>query len=414
MKKILALILIVAVNFSAYNVAFADKLQDAEKNLDKASNSIESNKDKINDIAKVQQETKKQMDTFDSQITGVSNEISIMNEKIEDLNTDIASTQVDVEKLTVKILAEEALYSERIRATYKQGSTAYLNVLLGANDFSDLLSRVDMIQKIMEYDKKLMKDTNTDKSSVQLKKSELEKQKVDVVSLKKKSDLQISDLESKSSQKTTLMDSLSKDKDFYLEQQKAEEEQSIIIKNSIVKIQQEARLRAIEIRKKAEQEAAKSKQSVKTPVKSPAKSNTATPEGIVAHSGNLYCVTGKAYPVTSSYGYRIHPIFNTKKLHTGMDFGVPTGTRLYALTDGLVIYSGNMSGYGNVVMIDHGSYTSLYAHNSSLVVSVGQTVKGGQLIAYSGSTGNSTGPHLHFEIRLPNGDTTDPSSYYVR
>ena len=399
MKKSVALVLTVVISFSAYNVTFADKLQDAQKELNKSSDTINNNKNKINDITKTQQETQKQIDTFDSQITEVSNELSIITTQIQDLNTSITDTQSQVDALTVKIAAEEELYGERLRAMYKQGNTPYLSVLLGASDFSDLLSRIDMIQKIMEFDKNLIKDTNKDKSSIELKKAELEKQKVNILSLKEQSDAQMSDLQSKSSQKTTLMKSLSKDKDFYLKQQKAEEDQSKIIKNTIAKLQEEAR-------KKAEEEAAKNKQ--------PVKNNTGTVDSTVTHRGNLYSVTGKAYEVTSPYGYRIHPIFHTKIFHSGMDLGVPAGTKIYALTDGLVIYSGNMSGYGNVVMIDHGNYTSLYAHNSSLVVNVGQTVKGGQLISYSGSTGNSTGPHLHFEIRLPSGDTTDPSPYYIK
>lgn len=406
MKRSVALVLTVAISFSAYNVAFADKLQDAQKELNKSSDTINNNKNKINDISKAQQETQKQIETFDSQITEVSKDLSTITTQMETLNTSIADTQSQVDGLIVKIAAEEELYGERLRAMYKQGNTAYLSVLLGATDFSDLLSRIDMIQKIMEFDKNLIKDTNKDKSNIELKKAELEKQKVNILSLKQQSDVKMDNLQSKSSQKTTLMKSLSKDKDFYLKQQKAEEEQSKIIKNTIVKIQEEARIKAAEARKKAEEEAAKNKQ--------PVKNNTGIVDGSVKHSGNLYCVTGKAYEVTSPYGYRIHPIFNTKIFHSGMDLGVPTGTKVYALTDGLVIYSSNMSGYGNVVMIDHGKYTSLYAHNSSLVVSVGQTVKGGQLISYSGNTGNSTGPHLHFEIRLPSGDTTDPSAYYVR
>lgn len=97
-----------------------------------------------------------------------------------------------------------------------------------------------------------------------------------------------------------------------------------------------------------------------------------------------------------------------------MDIGVYSGTPIYALMDGVVIYSGTMSGYGKVVIINHGSLTSLYAHNSSITAKEGQVVKGGQLISYSGNTGLSSGPHLHFEIRKSSGDTIDPMPYYVR
>lgn len=126
-----------------------------------------------------------------------------------------------------------------------------------------------------------------------------------------------------------------------------------------------------------------------------------------------YVVTNGKYEITSPFGLRIHPIDKTPKNHTGIDIGVPNKTPIYALLDGKVTTSGNVSGYGNTIIINHDDITSLYGHNSSLVVSVGQKVKQGQLIAYSGSSGNSTGPHLHFEIRDSSDKPIDPEGYYT-
>lgn len=133
----------------------------------------------------------------------------------------------------------------------------------------------------------------------------------------------------------------------------------------------------------------------------------------VNSEGKLFCITGTPYPITSSFGMRFHPVLNYSRLHAGIDIGVQIGTPIYALKDGVVIAARAMSGYGNVVMIDHGDITSVYAHNSSLAVSVGQTVNGGQLISYSGNSGISSGPHLHFEIRNLNGQPIQPDEYYV-
>jgi len=105
-------------------------------------------------------------------------------------------------------------------------------------------------------------------------------------------------------------------------------------------------------------------------------------------------------------------VLGYKRFHYGIDIATPMGTPIYSLRDGIVIYSGVMSGYGNVVMVNHGDITSLYAHNSSNVVKEGQVVKSGQLITYSGNSGLSSGPHLHFEIRTKSGETIDPISYY--
>ena len=115
--------------------------------------------------------------------------------------------------------------------------------------------------------------------------------------------------------------------------------------------------------------------------------------------------------VTSSYGYRVHPIYNDRRLHAGIDLRAATGTPVLAADSGVVVSSGWKSGYGNTVVIDHGgSLATLYAHNSSLVVSAGETVTRGQRIAAAGSTGNSTGPHVHFEVRV-SGTPVDPMRY---
>jgi len=115
--------------------------------------------------------------------------------------------------------------------------------------------------------------------------------------------------------------------------------------------------------------------------------------------------------ITSPFGYRNHPIFGRQILHSGIDIGVDSGTPVHAADSGVVVEAGWLGGYGYAVVIDHGNgLSTLYGHNSSLNVSAGQSVSQGQVIAYSGSTGNSTGPHVHFEVRA-NGDPVDPTGY---
>lgn len=135
--------------------------------------------------------------------------------------------------------------------------------------------------------------------------------------------------------------------------------------------------------------------------------NPSAPSGTSA-TGFQWPVSGT---VTSEYGYRIHPIFGTRRLHAGMDISGPTGTAIWAAKGGSVIYAGWRGGYGNAVIINHGGgVTTLYAHQSEMLVSVGDQVGRGDVIGKVGSTGNSTGPHLHFEVRI-NGTATDPRPY---
>jgi murein DD-endopeptidase MepM/ murein hydrolase activator NlpD len=117
------------------------------------------------------------------------------------------------------------------------------------------------------------------------------------------------------------------------------------------------------------------------------------------------------YRITSEFGMRFHPVLKYNKLHTGIDIGVPSGSKIVAANDGVVIIAKYNVAYGYYIVIDHGGgISTLYAHNKKLLVSVGQTVKKGQVISYSGSTGYSTGPHLHFEYRI-NGEYQNPLDY---
>lgn len=116
-------------------------------------------------------------------------------------------------------------------------------------------------------------------------------------------------------------------------------------------------------------------------------------------------------PITSEYGWRTHPIYGNARYHSGIDIGGDYGMNIYAADSGTVTYSGWISGYGNTVIIDHGNGVStLYGHNQSLTVNVGQNISQGDVIAHCGSTGNSTGPHCHFEVRV-NGEPTNPYDY---
>jgi len=139
-------------------------------------------------------------------------------------------------------------------------------------------------------------------------------------------------------------------------------------------------------------------------------SNSGSSSSQVSTNG-MYSITGTRYAITSPFGYRTSPVGRGQEFHKGIDIGAPYGAPVYSLKAGTVTYAGWMEGYGNVVVVSHGDISTLYAHNSSLSVSVGQTVAGGQQLSNVGSTGWSTGPHIHFEV-IKNGTNIDPAPYY--
>jgi murein DD-endopeptidase MepM/ murein hydrolase activator NlpD len=249
------------------------------------------------------------------------------------------------------------------------GNVGYLELLLTSENVKDFLNRKDMIQSITDHDKELIKFMKEQKDIVDNKKNELQGQRASVEVTKSKLESRRNDLIKVTREKEVLMSSLEKDiKAAEIAYDKATQEYKDL-GAQILKLQQE----------------------------------TGPYSG-----GKMLWPVPSSGRITSYYGYRIHPIFKSKKLHTGIDIGVPTGSSIVAASEGRVIHSDWLGSYGKAVLLDHGGgIVTLYAHNSTLTVKKGQWVERGNTIAKAGSTGNSTGPHLHFEVRK-NGAYVDP------
>jgi murein DD-endopeptidase MepM/ murein hydrolase activator NlpD len=267
-----------------------------------------------------------------------------------------------------------------MKAMYINGPSGYLDVLLSAENFSDFISRADVIKTIMQYDKNLMLEMKEKQENIASKKEDLEKKKAQLVSLQKDYSVKKSTLDKANSQKEAYYSKLEQDQKSLEKALKAEEEASKLLEKQIKALL--------------------------------AKKNTGKFSGSTTGILRVSDI-GHMPPITSQYGMRYHPVLKVYKLHTGVDLGVPSGTPVYSMADGEVIMAEYNSAYGNVVVISHGGgITSLYAHNSKLLVKEGDKVKKGQLISKSGSTGYSTGPHLHFEVRK-DGTPIDPNPYLI-
>jgi murein DD-endopeptidase MepM/ murein hydrolase activator NlpD len=374
MKRGISFLIAGTIVLTISSGVLANELDNAKKNLNNVNSSINEKKEQLEEVKKDKADAEKQVKALDERINSTTRELDKLKKEMSTLDNEIKQLGSDILKKQQEIDEEQALLDRRVSAIYKSGSASYMSVLLGSRDLSELLERAEFIRRIIDYDKRLIEGLQTNKTALELKKASVEKKKAEVTELKRQSDVKYATLKNANEEKRKLVQTLEKDK------------------ASIERIiaQEEADARALKERiKKLE---ASFKQT----------------------NGKMFCVTGRPYVITSPYGSRMHPVLGYPRFHHGIDIGVPWGTPLYSLMDGIVIFAGAMGGYGNVVMINHGNITSLYAHNSRNVVKEGQVVKGGQLIAYSGNTGISSGPHLHFEIRKPNGETIDPLPYYVR
>lgn len=314
---------------------------------------------KLQNIESQKSETENELNGIEDEIKKVSKEVDEINEKVEAKQVEINKIRADIENTKKKMQSQENGLNARLRAMYKNGSVGYLEVILGSSNISEFLSNLDMIKRIYESDQETMKvlKKQRDKLVKKEEKVSAEKQELDV--LKDKAEAKKETLKTKKDKLSAEIDELNKQADAVRSQIAAMQDKDAKYKG-----------------------------------------------------GKFTWPVPSSYQITSPFGYRMHPVLKVWKGHTGVDIGVASGSNIVAAASGTVIIASWYGGYGNAVVIDHGSgISTLYGHNSSLKVSVGQKVSKGQSIAVSGSTGISTGPHCHFEVRI-NGDYVDPMKYF--
>jgi murein DD-endopeptidase MepM/ murein hydrolase activator NlpD len=404
MRRSIVLLATIVISSSIFSYAHAAGVQDSQNKLNEINKSIQQNKDNLNNVTEYKNNAGKEVENLDKSMNQVGSKLQELNGKITDLNYKIKEKEIDIEVKNQELSKKNQLFKERVRAMYQSGNSGYLDVILNSKNFSDAISRIDMVKRIIIYDKALMSDIKDRQESLEKNRLELESNKNIISKLKNEADEKYKSLQIASNEKKQLVEKLGNDKELYENMISKEQSESQQLEKTIQQMKNESsRIVASRGSKISSSSVQSSSQEDKI--------NTSSSQ--VSSKGNLFSVTAGSYPITSSFGMRFHPVLNYSRLHAGIDIGVPMGTTIYALKDGVIIAAESMSGYGNVVMIKHGDITSVYAHNSSLAVSTGQKVKGGQLISYSGNSGVSSGAHLHFEIRNSSGQPIEPSGYYV-
>lgn len=380
---IIAGILVVALLASmlASGIAFAGAAEDADELQDKLS-SLEDEKAAVKEkIA----ELTKQADDVEATRAALQSEIDLTKEEITTVEAYIERLQQQIDVKTTELAAAEQALEEKeedfaltVRTTYEQGDNSYLEVLLNSTSFSDLLSRMEIITAIMDDNKRTVEEYTAAKEDIEQKREELQQTQDSQKEYQKNLSYKVDELAASEAEQAALAESIQA----YKAESEAEYDR---ISNEMQDV--------------SNQIAALSAQAA---------ANGSVPMG----DGTLIWPTPSCTTNSSAYGWRIHPIYGTRKFHAGEDIPASYGAEILAAASGTVITAGWVSGYGNYTVIDHGGgMMTAYGHQSSFAVSVGQTVTQGQVIGYVGSTGNSTGPHLHFEVYI-NGATVDPMSFF--
>ena len=296
-----------------------------------------------------------------------------LEKKSNTLQAQINDNQAKLEQKKADVARRMQIYRTRLRDIYINGQVNYLDVLLGAKDFSDFSSRMYLLQKIIISDLAMLDQLKKDAAEIKSRQEQLDAQMKEIQTTQKVLNDKKAKVQKLREQRAQVL---------YKAQEEEQQSQS-----------EYERLLALS-------------ENIASMLRNMESSSSAPSAGGTGRF--MWPCNGE---ITSYYGWRTHPIFGTTKYHSGMDIAVDYGTPIHAADSGTVIYSGWLGGYGNCVMIDHGGgLVSLYAHNQSLNVGEGQFVNKGTVVAYAGSTGYSTGPHCHFEVRL-HGEVTEPLNY---
>ena len=370
-KKILLLILIVSLIIPIFSVHGEKGITEEKKILNELKNTVTRIKRKLRETEEYKKTILGEIEEIQSKIKETSVKLSNLEKEINDLSEEVELRQSKIDLLRMKLQRKEEEIGDRIFLLYKMRMEEPWELYFTANSITELLNRVNMLNILIKF-------TESELENLKKRKEELIKEKEE---LEERKNL----LESKREEVQNLKEKLSK-----------EEEKRNALLNELGEREEEYKKEITILKKRIEEEEKKIQEMIRR----------AELEKKLPEVGNLiWPVKG---PVVSKYGWRIHPIYRTRMFHHGIDIDAKTGTPIKAAADGIVIYSGWLGGYGICVMLKHGgNVATVYGHMQYTKVKLNQFVKQGDIIGYVNNTGLSTGPHLHFEVRI-DGKTVDP------
>lgn len=379
-----------ATSFSSIT---SESIKDKENQIDQAQEEKENLQNSLTDVKKIKAELEKEkrdlskyVEQLDAELLTIQENIARLNGLISEKEAEIAVTQAQLaEARQIEADQYEAMV-QRIQFMYTHGDTTYMEMLFSGDSISDILNQVVYMEQISAYDRQQLDEFMLNRQLIELCEQEL-------IAAKELLDAEKAGVEAEEA----AMEELIAEKEATIvayqtdinnkEQAIADYEADIAEQNEIIE--------ALEAAVAAERKKILEESGI-----------------VLTYDGGKFKMPIASYTrVSSPYGWRMHPTLGVQKYHNGIDLASPTGTAIYAAYDGIVVASAYSSSMGNYIMIDHGSglYT-IYMHASKLYVSEDDVVVRGETIAAVGSTGRSTGPHLHFGVRL-NGAYVNPSNY---
>ena len=371
-------VLIVSAPITSYADSTLDHLNDQYEQLENQQQAI---KDKLSATKTEKEKQEAIRSSLTSQITTTQQQITLLDNKINYLQNDIAEKEQKIEELSAEVLEQQDLFMKRIRSIYKSSvGTSMLGMVFGVDSLGSYLSYGKYLSRISEHDSTLLQTLADNIAELRELQQQMQVEKEDLADTKVTAESKKASLTSQKTEVESTLQDIKKMEQEYLADQAAIQKEMQQIQADIDAIYAAAAGSGSQVD--------------------------------YSTTGFIYPIKGYTY-ISSYYGWR----FNNTDYHTGVDFPAPANTPIRASASGTVIYVrtgagyGRNWGYGNYLIVDHGGgFSPLYAHCTSIPVSVGDTVTKGQTIAYVGTTGWSTGYHLHFEIRR-NGAHTNPLNY---
>ncbi|HJB74110.1 MAG TPA: peptidoglycan DD-metalloendopeptidase family protein [Candidatus Eubacterium faecale] len=365
-------------------------IKEAQKELDSLDDQVADKKAYSDALMKKIDLLQDKLDALESNRDDLQSEIDAVQKRIDETQAEINKAEKEIEKKEQEFDGVYEEYCQRLRAMYISGNVSMLEVLLESGDISSILTRAEMVKSVSEQDSATLDDLMTKMEEINKEREELANNKIQ----------------------------LGKDKDS-LNSRKQELQKSIDEYNSSkaelnVEVEEcNAALASLDDKRSEVKETLNVNQEQKRQIEAEINNALSGSGSNKPGSDNYNPGTGQlAYPTSYRQISAGYPNYSNGSYHGGVDWPCPTGTAVHASDSGVVVIAKKLTySYGQYILIDHGNgLSTLYAHNSSLVVGVGDKVSKGQIIAYSGESGNATGPHVHFEVRL-NGTRVNPMSY---